>query len=472
MMMARSPAPRHWRHPALRGLLTAALCLTFDPAAARADEVDTVVYGLPALVERALRHDAGVQRQRWKTAAAAADLDQALAARFLPHLRLESFGGLVPDAEGDIFNPPSDTTGLRSLGPFGQAQLEFVQPLYTFGQLTRLRDAAAAGVDASRAEVADAEFAAAFAVKELYNGALLARELADLVRKLRETLAEREEEVDLDDPDLPLATGYKLQLVSLELDTRQRQLDAKLDLARAALAWRCGIAAGEDWELDSRFLVKDSTHVPAVDTLKALAAGHRPEWRRLQAGIRAREALESAALAAYYPQFFLAGGFRYGIAPGRTDQHNPFAVDDYNFSSLGMFLGMRQSLEWGLLSARRNKAKAERLELESQEQMAAAGIALDVRRAYSELEVAETGLTAASEGRRLGKHWVHEAGEAYEFSEEADDLKALVTAFEGYAGTEQAYFQAVYEYNVSLARLERAVGMAFTEALAPDRRSD
>ena len=461
MMMVFSLAPRSRRSSALPGLLTALLCLPLDTVPAGAGASEAILYGLPALVERALQHNANVQQQRWKTAAAAADLDQALAARILPRLRLESIGGLVPDAKGDIFNPPDDTTGVRELGPFSQTELEFVQPLYTFGQLSSLRNAAEAGVDASRAALADAELEAALEVKELYNGILLARELADLVRELREELAEREEEVDLDDADLPLATSYKLQLVSLELDTRQRQLDATLDLARATMAWRCGMAEDEDWEPEARFLARDSTHVPTLDTLTALAARRRPEWRRLQAGIAARQALESAARAAYYPQFFLAGGFRYGVAPGRTDQHNPFAVDDYNFSSLGMFVGMRQSFEWGLLGAKRDKARAELLELESQEQSAADGIRLDVNRAYSELEVAAAGLTSAEDGRSLGQRWVHLAAEAYEFTEEADDLKALVTAFEGFAKTEQAYFQAVYDYNVSLARLERAVGVTF-----------
>lgn len=465
----RRLTPRPWRRAVHLGLLASSIALASQAGAAAPD--DTVVYGLSDLLARALKHNPTVEQERWRTEQASADLTQARAARFLPHLRLESVGGLVPDAEGDVFNPPSDTTGLRGLGPFGQAELEFVQPLYTFGLLSNMRDAAAAGVRVAEAARADAELKASLEVKELYNGLLLAQELENLASKLSSELKERSEEVDLDDPSLPLSTGYKLKLASLELDSRLREVRSKSKLARATLAWRCAIPDGEEWRPQAEHLVQDSTRVPPLDSLIAIAAVQRPEWRQLNAGISARRSLKSAATAAFYPNFFLAGGWRYGIAPNRTDQHNPFVKDDFNFSSLGMFIGMRQSFEWGLLNAKRNKARAQLLELKSQERAVAEGIRLDVSRAHADCAAAEAGLESAHEGRRLGRQWVSLARDEYEFTEEAQDLKALVSAFEGFAETEQTYHQAVYDYNVALARLERAVGVAFTSPSSA-RRSD
>jgi outer membrane protein len=469
-----SPMPcfRVVRH----GVLPAVLCLALHTLPSYAQEAEKVTtYTLAELVARALQHNPTVQEHHWKTAQASADLNQARAARFLPRLRLESVGGLVPDAKGDIFNPPADTSGLkRSLGPFSQTELEFVQPIYTFGLLSSLRDAAAAGVEVAEAAGTDAQLGASLEVKELYYGLLLARELDDLVTTLSKELARRREDLDLDDPELPLSTRYKLELATLELEGKRRQLDTKLHLARATLAWRCGFSDDEHWNLQADHLAKDSTRVPALDSLAALAAVQRPEWRQLKAGIVARQAQEAAATAAFYPQFFLAGGLRYGIAPGRTDQHNPFAVDNFNFSSLGMFVGVQQSFEWGILGAKRDKARAQRLELKSQERAAAAGIRLDVTRAYGDVLESEAGLESAGRSRTIGKHWIQEARDEYEFTEEAEDLKDLVAAFESLAETEQGYHQAVYDYNVALARLERAVGVAFTPPpLAPlDRRSD
>ena len=123
------------------------------------------------------------------------------------------------------------------------------------------------------------------------------------------------------------------------------------------------------------------------------------------------------------------------------------------------------------MNAKRNKARAQLLELKSQERAAAEGIRLDVSRAHADCAAAEAGLESSHEGRRLGRQWVSLARDEYEFTEEAQDLKALVSAFEGFAETEQTYHQAVYDYNVALARLERAVGVAFTSPSSA-RRSD
>ena len=130
-------------------ILIVAILIVAIPIAATAD--DAPIFTLSQLLERAWEHNTDVAVARWRVDGARAQLRQARAAYVLPRLRLESLGGLTPDAEGDIFNPPSDTSGVRPLGPFLRAELEFIQPLYTFGQLSNLRAAADAGVDVERA---------------------------------------------------------------------------------------------------------------------------------------------------------------------------------------------------------------------------------------------------------------------------------------------------------------------------------
>ena len=116
-------------------------------------EAQTSIYSLDDLIDRALRHNAEILAGRADVDEAQAQLRQARGAFILPRLRLESIGGLTPDAEGDVFNPPSDTSGVRDLGPFARAQLEFVQPLYTFGLLSNLHGAAKAGVEVEEAKL-------------------------------------------------------------------------------------------------------------------------------------------------------------------------------------------------------------------------------------------------------------------------------------------------------------------------------
>lgn len=418
-----------------------------------ADPTDTK-YSLQALIERAYENDAELAGSEWRVKGAVARQRQARAGSLLPRLRLHSIAGLVPDAKGDVFNPPSDTTGIRGLGPFNQSELEFVQPLYTFGQLSSLRRAAKAGVDVERAALADKRLQVAFDVGQLYYGILLFWDLSDLVQRLTGELEEKQDEIE-DEVDLPLSGPFKLRLALLDLEKQRAQVAERSRLTIAALALKTGLPEDSPIELAEERLLPLATVVPALEHLQNLAQ-QRPDWRMLNSGILARKALRDAAKSAYYPQIFLAGGLRYAVAPNRTDQHNPFVKDEFNLFSGGVFLGLRQSFEWDMLGAGLDKARAELFELKSIEAMAARGIRLDVRRAYGKCEEAAIGMASAEEARHLSRQWLRLARDEYEF--DPGQIKELISAFESFAKTEQEYHQSIFDYNVSLARLERVVG--------------
>ena len=414
-------------------------------------------WSLEALVARALEENPEVAEGRWRVRGAEARLDEARASGLLPRLRLESASGLVPDAEGDVFNPPEDTTGFRSLGVFNRTELQFVQPLYTFGYLRSLREAAAAGVEVEESSLAGVELDVALQVKELYHGLLAARDLAALAGRLGEELRRHREEVSPDDPSIPLSAPYKLELALLELERRRREGVDQEALARRALAWTAGLPEDAPLELEQEWSEPARSEVPPRDSLFALAFRKRPDWRRLRAGIAARQAVQEATAKAYLPQLFLTGGMRYAVAPNRTDQRNPFVKDEFNYFNGGVFLGLRQSFEWGLLKAEAARARADLYQLRAKERGAVQGIRLEIERAFADWERAGDGLESAREARSIARRWLRTARDEYEL--DPGQVKELVSAFEAFAGTEQGYYEAVYEFNMAVARLERTAGM-------------
>ncbi|MEE2657897.1 MAG: TolC family protein [Candidatus Latescibacterota bacterium] len=427
------------------------------PASAAAAQDGPPTYGLDELVERALAENSDVAVSRWQVRSARAQLREAQAASILPRLRWESVSGLVPEAKGDVTALHTDTTGIRPLGPFVKAELDFIQPLFTFGQLQLLRQAAEAGVEVEKAALAGTCAQVTLEVKELYYGILLAQDLSDLARRLREELKGWEGDVgDGSDPDIPLSAPYKLQLTLLQLRVGERELADQLALARSALAWKVGLDSA-DFELAEKWLEPAPTRVPDVDQLFSQALQHRSDWRQLRSGIVARRAQEEAARRAYYPQIFLAGGLRYAVAPGRTDQHNPFIKDEFNLFNGGLFLGVRQSLELGMLGAKVDRARAQRHQLESMEHSAAQGIRIDLQDAHDAFHRAESSLQSAKEARNLTREWVQLAQDEYDL--DPSQINGLVSAFEGLAGSEEAYYRALYDFNIGLAKLERTVNM-------------
>ena len=420
-------------------------------------------YSLEALIERALEHSGAMEEARWRFARAEADYRQKRARRILPRLRLESENGLVPDAKGDVFNPPSDTTGLRPLGPFHRSELEFVQPLYAFGRFASLGQAAQQLFSMERASFDEDRLDLILEVKEFYYNLLLAQDLNHLIQRLVRRIAKEQEGLEAAETT-SLSNQFKLELALLELQTRQREAGLKLDLAGAALRWKVGLPADAPLTLQAEWLEALEVTVPDLDALVLRARTHRPDWRKLQAGIAASQALLAASRQAFLPQISLAGGARYARTPGRTDQRNPFVKDEFNYFSFGAFLGFRQDLEWGQMRAEVDKNKAQHMELKAKEKDALEGMRLDVQRIYVAYRQAVAELQRDTQARKLTRQWLRLAQEEYELTEE---LQELLAAFPALAQAEQAYIESVHAFNMSLARLERVTGGG---AFAPQSR--
>ena len=422
---------------------------------------------LAELIDHAERHNSDIERWQWKVESADARRRKINSAKILPRLRINSQSGIVPEARGDVFNPPSDTSGIRPLGPFNRTDIEFVQPLYPISQGRNLNEAATRGVDVERANLAQTRLDVAYQIKEFYYGLLLAQDLNDLARRLSDELDERKKEL-ADEDGLSLSNRYKLELALLELTKQQREIDDKEDLARAALAWQAGLPREAPLALAAKWLDPVAASVPPLEQLTTRALGLRPDWRKLQAGLAAKQALTQAAQDAYQPQIFIGGGLRYAIAPGRTDQRNPFVKDDFNYFNGGVFLGIRQNLEWHLLAADVDKARAEYRELKAREDGAVAAIRLDIRRAYLDYRRAAADLDGARRARKLARQWLQEARDEYEF--DPDAIGDLIAAFEAWAGLEQAHSEAIYDFNLSVAHLEKITGgldLSLDDATAP-----
>ncbi|HEX9508349.1 MAG TPA: TolC family protein, partial [Myxococcales bacterium] len=78
-----------------------------------------------------------------------AQADQAIAkaAGILPISTATFIVGPSPEAHGDVvFSAQSNRDPFRGLSPFVRVELNVVQPLWTWGQLTAAKEAAQAGV--------------------------------------------------------------------------------------------------------------------------------------------------------------------------------------------------------------------------------------------------------------------------------------------------------------------------------------
>jgi outer membrane protein TolC len=411
-----------------------------------------------ALALAAERSDEVAIRQA-DVAGALADQSLAGALRIVPEATATLVAGPAPEAHGTVVSSPDSNREFEGLRPFGRIDVQVVQPLFTWGRLDAARDAAAAGVRAREDLVQDAASQVQLRVVQLYWGVSLARRLLSIVadvekalsdadRRVRESLAKGDGEVGPSD-------RHRLDLFRAILGMRGAEAQKGLELARVGLAATLATAP-ERLLLREEPLEPREGEVPDPAAARAAAGRQRSDLRALDEAIAARDAEVAAAEGARLPQVFLAGLFTYGYAPNRDIQLNPWVRDEYNVLNVGVVVGLRQDLSLPILSAKVEKARAERAALARQRDGLARLVQVQVDTALADVNAAGRRLAAARAALGSGRSLFRSVG--LDFSAGLIEARVLIEAYALYVETQFGAAQAAYDLLVARAKLAQAVG--------------
>ncbi len=427
---------------------------------------ETIRLNLEGCLKRALEQSPRLVESRWDLFLAESRVSEA-GAGYYPRGKVTSLTGLVPRARGQVFEPPIDTVSKKgNLGPFTRVEVEFAQPLFTWGKLAAGRRAATKGLEQEQAKRQQTRDEVIVEVKKLYYELLLARQIAELLGDVRSNF---EKAIEIAEKRLAANEGtvtqsdvlkLKIGLAGIAKEIGKTQNGA--ELARQALARQIGLTDADDFDVvDARLEPAAATFKPLEEYMR-LVFERSPEWKQLLAGIEAREAQVRVEASDLYPSVFLAGGFKYAYAPGRDRQLSPFAKDDYNLLELpGAALGLYWPLSFAETRAKVQAAKAELEKLRAQKRSAETGIRLAVRKAYLEAVQTREAMEIADSGRKSARGLLVTSVSSFELGvgEAKDVFESLVV----YTRSTSDYYEAVSDYNLALARLSQAVGEEVTE---------
>ncbi len=393
--------------------------------------------------------------------ATSARLDEAKAHRY-PQIEFLGLIGPVPQARGNQVYSEDGINDTERWTWFQRGDATLVQPLYTFGKISENMRAATHGIEVDRAKKDQKGTDVALQVKEYYYGILLARELRELVLETRDILDDAKSKarklIDKGSPNADELDIYKLDAFRGEVAKYLEEASKGEQLALAALKTRMGLPPAEAVDIDAERLQ------PAGATLGDLAAyveearTRRPEFRQLNEGIKAREALVEAAKANYWPDLFLGGYVSAAYADKRTRIDNPFVPDDFNHVWAGIALGVKWKLDFGITGAKVAGERAQYNRLLSTRAYADEFIPLQIRKAWLEARESEASAAAMKEAYTNAKRWVVASVANYDFG--IGPAQEIFDGLQNYARMRAAYFQAVYNQNMALARLDHAVGQA------------
>ncbi|GBD26693.1 hypothetical protein HRbin30_02033 [bacterium HR30] len=422
---------------------------------------ETGALTLADCIRSALQHDPDLQAVAAEVAAARARLKQAQVGRWGDAIYHQVLG-FVPEAKGDILDPPRQNRNavFRNLGPFTQLEVMVHLPLWTFGKLGAALEAAEQGLATQQAEGEVRRAETVLNVKRLYYGSLLADQLARVldemldnmdkaIRKVEERLAGGSTAVT----ELDL---LKLRAGRAKLARGVAEVRASATLTRKALARAIGKEVTAELQLADRKLDPVPLDLQPVESYVEEALRTRPEAAQLAHGLAAQAAKVEMERAELYPTFFLSTGFQYALAPNRTTQRNPFAAEDFNYSRPVGVLGIRWELDFWRKQAKVAEAEADLAKLQAQHRGAVTGLQLEVHRAYGQVLQSREAMQAAAEGRKAGRSLLVATVSNFDLGiGEAEELfKGLGT----YTEASTDYFRAVHDYNVAVAELSRTVG--------------
>ncbi len=320
------------------------LCAARDTVAQTVDITrrDTVQMGIEEAMQAALRVSPEVGAAQADARFARARQSEARASRFLTTFNAQTAHSLVPGLRiPDDNTQPLDALYLNpdvrndpgKLRPYNRIEVEIVQPLWTWGELSGSIDAARHGVEVEDAKTAIKQREVALRLGESYYGLLLANALQRLARETGSVVDRAKVEIQrlLDEgaEDVDYADLYQVQLTEQEylrrvVEVREGQATALTALRRQLFLPEGAVFAPADSALSPIDFTLDSLEVYFDAALR-----NRAEMAQARAGLAAREALVRVAKSDYYPKLGLGISATYAYAAGRERQRNPYIKEPY-----------------------------------------------------------------------------------------------------------------------------------------------
>jgi len=445
-----------------RWFIGAALSLGVMALPSPAEAADKVVYDLRQILEIAERNHPNVLAARAKLVQVRAQLDEAHRAPF-SQFRMSGGVGLAPTVLGNnVFSPNTDVSLTSSLGLAWRASVDGVVPLWTFGKITNLWEAAEANVAVNKANVEKERDAVRLDVRRAYFGLQLARDgallLKDVRREIDKAIGKMKEAVEEDDAD-PIEL-FKLQTYTAELDVREAEVVRYTTIALAGLRFFTGIS---ELDIPDAPLQPPKHKLGHVTRYLTAARLYRPELAMARAGVQARRAQVEVARAQLFPDIGLGLNAGYARAPEVANQINPFGGDTANFFWYGAAVVFQWKLDFLPQSARIRFAEAQLEEMRATEKFALGGAGVEVETAYAEVVDWQRRVDAYSKAVSYARKWLITVQQGIDVGTREE--KDVLDPAKAFATNRFNLMNATMELDLAMSRLAKATGW---DAIAPD----
>jgi len=392
--------------------------------------------------------------------AAEENINQIFGTFWSPQFEAISYGGVISDARGDYTNSPDSQGTYDHLGPFIKIDLTAIQPIYSFGKYEVAVEAGRQNLKMKKAALKESFNKLSFEITKTFlgvaassDGEKTGEELTDQYRELLKRIEEL-----VQDPDSGIGDSHLLEAQTMLFDIDQQATKPSINKEQTLL-YLSGLLNNKETTIISPTPAGTPEIDPSSDLLPSLLEFSRTNSPLIQGfnyGLKALDKKAELEEKKSYPDFFVAMGAGYGIAPGRDIQTNPFLSDDYNYKKLGAVLGLKWNFNYHVDSAKQKKAFLEYKKNTQKKNLALTRINGTIRQFYSEALRYQKLLNSVRKSLKAAKTWLRLENDNLDLG--IGDVKRLVSAYRSYYKLKASQIETRYQYLLSLAQLANATG--------------
>ena len=447
-------------------LLAAALCclaMLLNPLASRAAE-NSRILTLNEIIEMALKTSPELRMAEQDILAAKSQYKEAKGGE-LPQFDMVGATGPTENAQFPTVNLAtgqfvSHDNGTWAVGIFGRLDFFITQPIYAFGKISKRKDAAALGVEASKDARTAQRNKLVREVKQLYYAYLIAREgqqaAGDATGYINDAARRIQRLIELKSPNVSQSDLYRVEAYQGEVKAFAAKAQSGATVSYAALKAAMGMPADEEFRLKETELPQVVTRLAPVEIYIQRALSNRPELLEVKKGVAAKEKLAEAAKADLYPTFFAAVIGSIAGAPGRQQWDNTYFPDQFNHDYGGFYAGATWHFDFGIGTGKLDEARAQYQKTLSQQDFARRNIPVEVVKDYQDVVEQGKASNAYGEAAVGARKWIVASFSNFDLG--IGTARDMFDAIDRYGKNQGNHLEALYNYNLALANLDYAIG--------------
>ncbi len=441
------------------------------------NRVDTLGITLEQFIAIGLEASGQIEYERRMIDLAENRVQQMRANRILPNFSLQTQHGLVPGVnsdsvrldgtylpEGQLYLDPYLKNDWTDWALFTRAQIDAIQPLFTWGATKKAIQAAESAAEASLFEFESKKTGTELALTRIYYSYLLTGELERIVEDAESSIRQVEEQLrklqEEGSEELTEADLFKFEIFKEEFQIQRVEVTS----ARGQM--------NRLWEYITRrspqpvrpvslFLDPVPTRLESFTFYHRRALELRPEIKGVEAGAEALRQVMDVAKTESYPMFFLGLSASYAVTPNRPKQDNPFIINSTNYATARFGVGIRQNLNFLATESRVEKSRIEYRRVQDLRSALEDAVMIELSEAYKNAEVEQTRLEQTERALVATKNWVRHEQLNYDYG--FGDVKELINSLQKQFELEAELSQSRFDWNTRLAELYKASGIPLSQ---------